>query len=64
MGTCPGEGGLRTVPPPGGAELGSGGRLLGESCFPASNSVGASGGFTWKSLPPVGMEVGVAPGTC
>ncbi|XP_055264822.1 basic proline-rich protein-like [Moschus berezovskii] len=50
VGTCPGEGGLTTVPPPGGAELGSAGGLLGGSCFPASNSMGAVGCFTWKTL--------------
>lgn len=43
MGTCPGEGGLSTVPPRKGAELGSAGGLLGGSCFPTSNSVGAGG---------------------
>lgn len=66
MGTCPGEGDLSTVPPRKGAELGLAGGLLGASCFPTSNSVGAGGASPGKpsSLPPVGVEVGLAPRTC
>lgn len=49
-GYLPRRGRSQYVPRPGGAELGLAGRLLGGSCFLTSNSVGAVGGFTWKTL--------------
>lgn len=49
-GYLPRQGRSQHVPPPGAAELGLAGGLLGGSCFPTSNSMGAIGGFTWKTL--------------